>query len=139
MAAHRKRPTPTVRMVELLREAKDRLLAETGKVTPEDFDREWEAAWALMVAERAFPHATEHRRQWRAAMLSTKSEARASFLDRPTTFSRLAASLTAASSRLHIALESEELPRVIIGAIQAGYSIAGENTVEEDPREGVLL
>jgi hypothetical protein len=126
-------------MVELLAEAKARLLAERQSVTSADFEREWSAAWDVMTAERAWPHATEHRRQWRVAMLATKSETRAAFLDRPTTFGSLAQSLTAASARLHIALAPEDLPHVLIGAIQAGYSIAGESTVQEDPREGVLM
>jgi hypothetical protein len=111
-------------MVELLAEAKARLLAERQSVTSADFEREWSAAWDVMTAERAWQHATEPR---------------AAFLDRPTTFGSLAQSLTAASARLHIALAPEDLPHVLIGAIQAGYSIAGESTVQEDPREGVLM
>lgn len=139
MAAHRKRPIPTARMVELLAEGKRRLLAEQGGVTPEDFEREWDAAWALMVAERAWPHATIDRRQWKAAMLATKSEARASFLGRPTMFGALAHSLTVAAMRWHIELTPEDLPRVIIGAIQTGYAAATESTVEHNESEGVLL
>lgn len=87
MAARRKRPTPPARMVELLTEAKARLLAEGVTLTVEVFDREWDAAWRLMVTERAWPHATEHRRQWRAAMRDTRSEFQAAFLGVETAYS----------------------------------------------------
>ena len=75
-------------MVELLSEAKRRLIAEQGMVTEADFNREWEAAWALMVAEKAWPHATEHRRQWREAMRSTRADYGAAFLGVETPYSR---------------------------------------------------
>lgn len=126
-------------MAELLGEAKRRLQAEQPEITAEDFEREWDAAWALMIAERAWPHATVDRRQWRAAMIATRSEVRAAFLDRPTMFGTLARSLTVAAMRWHIDLTPEELPRVIIGAIQTGYAAASESTVEHTESEGVLL
>jgi hypothetical protein len=74
-------------MVELLVDAKRDLLHRQGFVTVEDFEAAWAEAWATMVAERAWPHATTHRRQWRSAMKTAmKPEARACFLGQPTAF-----------------------------------------------------
>lgn len=75
-------------MVELLAERKRTLLRECGVVTAEDFEVAWEASWTQMVAERAWPHATVHRRQWRRAMEEAMMpEARACWLGQPTAFS----------------------------------------------------
>jgi hypothetical protein len=74
-------------MVELLAEAKRQLLAVQGSVTVEDFEAAWDVAWAQMVTERAWPHNTVQRRQWRNAMKTAmKPEARACFVNQPTAF-----------------------------------------------------
>lgn len=53
------------------------------------FERAWDEAWSVMVTERAWPHATEHRRQWRKGMEEAmKPEARACFLGLPTAYQR---------------------------------------------------
>lgn len=82
----RTRPLPCSRIVELLAEAKRVQLAQTGTVTQDDFDRAWEQALAVMRTEKAFPHATEHRRQWHAALEATRPEFEACFLGRSTPF-----------------------------------------------------
>jgi hypothetical protein len=125
-------------MIELLAQAKHDMLAAAGFVTRADFEGAWNDAWELMVTERSWPHATEHRRQWRVAMLATRSEMRAAFLGQHTMFGDLASSLMAASARVRqIELTPEELPQVIIGAIQAGYGV----TVPEqnETKEAALL
>lgn len=87
MPAHRKRPSPPARMVELLATEKRRLLDDGRRLTIDEFEAAWDAAWLLMVAERAWPHATTERRGWRVAMLEAmKPEARACFLDQPSGF-----------------------------------------------------
>lgn len=79
-----KRPSPPARMVSLLAAEKRRLLAEKGHVTRQDFDEAWDRATATLKAEHAYPHATEQRRAWKAAIEFAWSEVRAAFLDRPT-------------------------------------------------------
>lgn len=73
-------------MVELLTVEKTRALAERGAVTLGDFEAAWGTSWDTMIAEHAWPHATQHRRGWRQAMIATRSEARAAFLDQTTPF-----------------------------------------------------
>lgn len=119
-------------MVELLAAEKRRLLAENGMLTGEDFETAWCECWMVMVSERAWPHATEHRRHWRVAMIATKSEMRAAFLGQPTSFATLATGFTVAARRLRVELTAEDLPTVILGAIQAGYSVA-----DTQPGEGI--
>lgn len=132
MPAHSKRPSPPARMVQLLLAEKRRMLADGRTLTRRDFEAAWDACWEVMVGERAWPHATEHRRYWRMMMASTKNETRAAFLDQPTPFSTLAASLTAAARRFRIDLSPEELPMVFIRAIQAGYSVSDEDVPREE-------
>lgn len=103
MPARSKRPSPPARMVELLAVEKKRLLAERGFVTAQDFERSWERCWAIMVTERAWPHATTHRRAWRSAMLDCKPETRASFLDEPSGFSRYIGALAEAMDQSRFA------------------------------------
>src|SRR4051812_29654741 len=50
------------------------------------FEGAWERSWAVMVAERGWPHKTAERRAWREAMRATKPEVRACFLGQPTAF-----------------------------------------------------
>ena len=88
MPAPSKRPSPPARMVELLTIEKRRLIDEKGTVTGEDFEVAWEACWEVMVTERAWPHATEHRRAWRSAMVACKPETRACFVGESTGFFR---------------------------------------------------
>lgn len=84
-------------MVALLAVEKKRLLAEKGKVTIEDFEACWDLCWAIMVTERAWPHATAHRRAWRAAMeQAMKPEAAACFIGVPSGFQRYVGALAEA-------------------------------------------
>jgi hypothetical protein len=97
MPAHRKRPSPPARMVELLAIEKRAMLVTKGHVTDEDFDIAWDACWAIMVTERAWPHATELRRSWRTAMVEAlRPEARACFLNLPSGFNRYMGALAEA-------------------------------------------
>lgn len=84
-------------MVELLADHKRAVLAHHGRVTEADFEVAWEAAWAAMVTERAWPHATVERRGWRKAMLEAmRPEARACYLGQPSGFQRYALAVLAA-------------------------------------------
>lgn len=89
MPAHRKRPAPPTRMVDLLADQKRQLLDDGVVLTGAVFEAAWEASWLVMVSERAWPHATTERRGWRKAMEEAmKPEARACFLNEPTGFHR---------------------------------------------------
>lgn len=114
-------------MAELLADARRELLAIDVVLDEADFDRAWDESWDRMRSERAWPHATEHRRQWRVAMVATRSEMRAAFLGRPTMFGDLANSLMSAAARQGVVLEPEQLPKVILGAIAFGYSVVGDH------------
>jgi hypothetical protein len=95
-------------MVELLAVEKRRLLAEHGRVTVEDFEVAWVECWAVMRSERAWPHATVHRRAWRKAMNEAlKPEARACFLGEPTGFQRYIGALADAMDESVFAGESD--------------------------------
>lgn len=119
MAAHRKRPIPSARMADLLVDAKRELLDQGVDLTPRVFDAAWRRAWEAMVEERAWPHATEHRRQWRSAMIACKSEMRAAFLDVETPYSRISETFVKASERVEVDLTPADMPRAFIGAITA--------------------
>jgi len=90
-------------MVELLAHEKKCLLETKGCLTGEDFEAAWERCWQIMVTERAWPHATTHRRAWRAAMLDCKPETRASFLDQPSGFSRYVGAIAEAMDQSRFA------------------------------------
>jgi len=77
-------------MVELLTIEKRKVLAMGRRPIANDFERAWEQCWKQMVREKAWPHSTEHRKQWREAMKETKHEMRAAFLDLPPTLSTFA-------------------------------------------------
>lgn len=117
MPAPAKRPAPPARMVQLLADEKRRLLADKGRVTHRDFDEAWDRCWALMVTERAWPHATEHRRAWRAAMVATRSEARASFVGEPTAFAYAAGRLSIAAAGMCVVIAPAEIPKTLLAAI----------------------
>jgi hypothetical protein len=104
-------------MVELLAVEKRRLLAARGHVTTQDFDAAWEACWEVMVLERAWPHATCHRRSWRAVQWSTRSEFRAAFLDEPTAFATATRKLAGAASGMCLQLEAGQYPQALLAAI----------------------
>jgi hypothetical protein len=93
-------------MVELLTIEKRALLALGVELTDEHFELAWQAAWTLMVHERAFPHATIHRRSWRAALIGTKPEMCACFVGRETGFARYLAALAEAMDQSSFADES---------------------------------
>jgi hypothetical protein len=104
-------------MADLLLERKLRLLADGVELTRQAFEAAWAEAWEVMVAEKAWPHATEHRRQWRSAMISCKAEMRAAFLDQPTMFAQISDALLAAGVRMEVDMQVSDLPRAFIGAI----------------------
>lgn len=104
-------------MVELLTIEKRRLLAEHGHVTRQDFEEAWERCWHVMVLERAWPHATRHRRAWRQAQDETKLECCAAFLGEPTPFSFAATRLEEAASGMCLRLPPEQLGRAILAVI----------------------
>ena len=117
MPAKRKRPSPPARMVELLVAEKKRVLAQHGSVDRHDFEAAWDWCWAIMVTERAWPHATVHRRAWRTAMIATKSEMRAAFVGDRTAFAEVAYSLAIAAEGVCVWLEPEQIPSALLAAI----------------------
>lgn len=122
--------------VELIALAEREDLPVEDVLTPRAFQVAWTAAWEVMVEERAWPHATEHRRQWRAAMIACKGEMRAAFLGRPTTFARIAEALTAAGERMEVDVTVEDLPRAFLGAI-AAYGATNESEAPAEAREAM--
>jgi hypothetical protein len=102
-------------MTELLTAEKRRLLAEHGFVTLRDFDDAWTQSWNAMILEHAWPHATQHRRGWRSAMLATRSEARAAWLGQPTAFALAVERLAAAAGA---PLEPARIPKVLLALIE---------------------
>jgi hypothetical protein len=88
------RPSPPARMVALLAERKRDLLVLGVPITEAHFVEAWDVSWAIMVTERAWPHATVERRAWRKAMREALyPEARACFLGQTTGFHRYLAAL----------------------------------------------
>jgi hypothetical protein len=87
-------PTPVERLVELLRQAiveghvDGIALARRGERTDAGFEEAWETALDVMKSERAYPHRTQPRHEWKAAIEAAKSEFRASYLRIDTAFSR---------------------------------------------------
>lgn len=104
-------------MVELLAIEKRRVLAEKGTVSLQDFRDAWDACWWTMVLERAWPHATCHRRSWRITMLVTRQEARAAFLDDPTAFSWAVGRLGEAAGGMCLQLSPAQVPAALLAAI----------------------
>ena len=104
-------------MVELLAAEKHRLLAAEGHVTRNDFRRAWLMAWDVMVLERAWPHASRHRRMWREAMVAMRPEMEAAFLDAETPFSAAAGKLSSAAARMCLQLEPEQVGRALLAAM----------------------
>jgi hypothetical protein len=114
MPAHSIRPAPTTRMRELLEQAIRTgyvgpvPLLRGGARTPLGFEDAWQAAWRLMISERAYPHRTEERAQWREALRATKPEFCASYCRIETGYSRFHALLLAA-------LEADDRSRPVGG------------------------
>lgn len=78
----------------------DRLDAEwfellTTLPAMQTFEAAWDRSWQVMVTERAWPHATQRRREGRRALIETKPEFRACFLGLPTAFQRYADAIRA--------------------------------------------
>ncbi len=71
------RPNPAERMAALLADERAALGREPLGL---DFRAAWDRSWATMVDERAWPHATKHRRAWREAMNRTRPKCRAAFI-----------------------------------------------------------
>jgi hypothetical protein len=104
-------------MVALLAIEKQRLRAEKGELDRRDFDAAWEACWGVMVAERAWPHATVHRRAWRQAMVATRRECRAAFLDQPTAFAFAADRLREVAGGMCLSLGPDQVGKALLAAI----------------------
>ena len=104
-------------MVELLTIEKRRLLDVNGYVTTSDFRAAWEHCWGVMVLERAWAHATVHRRGSRRMMLATRGEYRDAFLDGSTAFSCAATSLRDAAAGMGLPLAPEQVGRALLAAI----------------------
>lgn len=104
-------------MVELLAAEKRRLLAEGSGITRADFDEAWERCWEIMVLERAWPHATVHRRAWRQAMVATRRECRAAFVGDPTPFAFAAERLTEVAGGMCLQLSTEQIGKALLAAI----------------------
>lgn len=104
-------------MVELLAVEKRRLIAQKGHVTRQDFDEAWQACWWAMVLERSWAHNTYNRRSTRAAMLATRSEVRAAFLDEPTAFATAIERLSGAARGMCLELEPEQATAALLAAI----------------------
>jgi hypothetical protein len=115
-------------MVALLAVEKRRLIAANGAVTRQDFEAAWDRCWHVMVLERAWAHATRFRRGSRMAMLSTKPEFRAAFLDEPTAFAFAVERLTMAASNMCLELGTAQVPFALISAI--GYAPTPTERVE---------
>ena len=80
----KRKPLPCVRMRELLAVAKADGLA---------FDEAWEAALAQMTRERAWPHATIERKQWRLAVAASREEMRRCYMNEPSAFGQIVAAI----------------------------------------------
>lgn len=104
-------------MAGLLEAEKRRLIAAKGHTTVADFRRAWDASWAVMVDERSWQHATRYRRSSRVAMLSTRSQYRAAFVDLPTAFADAIGSLSIAASGMCLHLEPEQTAHALLAAI----------------------
>lgn len=117
MPAQSKRPSPPARMAALLAAEKRRMLADGRELTVRDFEEAWAACWAVMVHERAWPHATVHRRAWRQVQARTKDEFRAAFLDAPTPFALAAGRLMSAADKCGEPLSSTQLSKALLAMI----------------------
>lgn len=117
MAAPMKRPTPPARMRQLLKGEKRHLLAANGDLTRKDFDAAWEKCWDIMLREHAWAHATKHRRASRRAMVATRREYRAAFLDEPTPFAFAAGRLESAADGMCLRLDPDQLGKALLAAI----------------------
>lgn len=104
-------------MVALLTIEKRRLLASHGTVTRRDFDEAWERSWRTMVLERSWAHSTRYRRASRQAMVATRREYRAAFLDEASTFSFAATRLQDAAANMGLPLAPEQISRALLAAI----------------------
>lgn len=104
-------------MVELLAMTKYWLLAENGVVTRSDFDAAWEGCWRVMVDERAWPHATKHRRAWREAQDETKEECLLAFLGVPSPFAFAAARISEVASGMCLHLQPEQIGKALLAAV----------------------
>jgi hypothetical protein len=79
-----RKPLPCVRMRELLAIAKSEGL---------EFEEAWESALGQMTRERAWPHATIERKQWRLAVTASRAEMRRCYMDEPSAFGLIVAAI----------------------------------------------
>lgn len=78
------------------------------------FEAAWDRSWRTMVQERAWPHATQRRREGRRALQETKPEFRACFLGLPTAFQRYADAI-----RQDLVAVEEAADDVLLGRLAA--------------------
>jgi hypothetical protein len=104
-------------MAMLLAAEKRRMLADGHDLTVRDFEAAWAACWAVMVHERAWPHATVHRRSWRQVQAETKAEFCAAFIDSPTAFERAASRLAKVADDCGEHLDPVKLSKALIAAM----------------------
>lgn len=102
-------------MMDLLVVEKQRTIDARGAVTLADFEAAWQTSWDTMICEHAWPHATQHRRGWRRAMIATRSEARAAWLDQPTAFAVAVGRLTALAGA---PLEPDRVTKALLALIE---------------------
>jgi hypothetical protein len=102
-------------MTELLTAEKRQILDARGYVTLRDFELSWQACWERMIVEHAWPHATQHRRGWRTAMLATRSEARAAWLGQSTPFAVAVERLSVAAGA---PLAPDRIPKVLLSLFE---------------------
>jgi hypothetical protein len=137
MPAQSKRPSPAARVVELLKVEKRRLLAENGVCTHDDFRAAWEACEKVIIGERAFPHATVHRRRWWAALVSARPDYQAAFCDERTPFAVAAARFDEVAGGMCLNLTPQEIGRAML----ASFALVADDEdggFDEDATSGAI-
>lgn len=105
-------------MVELLADWKRIIIEVDGRQpTLADFQMAWDRSWEIMVIERAWPHATKHRRAWRQVQDETKAECCAAFLDTPSPFAFAARRIAEAAEGMCLRLAPEQLGKALLAAV----------------------
>ncbi len=104
-------------MVELLSAEKRALIAANGLVTRQDFEAAWSKCWEIMRCEHAWAHATHLRRGSRRAMVTTRREYRAAFLDERTPFAFAAGRIAGAADGMCLSLEPDQIGKALLAAI----------------------
>lgn len=98
----RKTPPP-VRLRELLAASKERGVA---------FDDAWRRAWAQMTAEKAWPHNTEQRAEWKSILEGTREEWRRNYEGEDAPFAAIADAILTRTETEEVATDEE-----VVGAL----------------------